>query len=357
MNIRAFASVVVLATVALTGCSASSATDETGSGSDDVVTRKCPENLSASFSGLDAFSFAEIEQRQGFVLDASDRDELRGPIRRIETLHWYKANLKLKSKGNAECHYESATPSKPVTAKFYTKDGKNILRIDAEDRWAQDLSFYLTLDGYSKDSVSLAFSTDTAIFFRAPDSEAAFRPVDVGRAARATLKVTAPANVAPNDLAGLISDDQLVSEMKAAVNDIVYISEADYPFEVWKAPLASGEPVTPDTVKAKFSGQPGTDEDGVALKDLIGKDEGDFEQWFASDLVDDPSLDEDGQKYAKAMRRTYALLKANCTDLKIVYAAGSDLSNSHDVGFIQIFIVGRTRNGSMITMHTAAVWT
>jgi hypothetical protein len=354
---RALASaVLLLGVVALAGCSSSSEGADTGSGTDDVVTRKCPENLSASFSGLDAFSFAEIEQREGFVLNQSDRDELRAPLRRIETLHWYKANLKLKSKGNAECHYESATPNKPVTAKFYTTNGKNILRIDAEDRWAKDLSFYLTLDSYTKESVSLAYP-NAGIFFRAPDSEAAFRPRDVGRAARASLKVTAPTNVAPNDPAGLLSDDQLVTEMKSAVNDILYISEADYPFDVWKAPLAASEAVTPDTVKAKFSGQPGTDEDGVALKDLVGKDESDFEAWFASDLVDDPSLDEDGQKYAKAMRRTYALMKANCTDLKIVLAAGSDLSGSHDVGFVQIFIVGRTRNGSMIAMHTGAVWT
>ena len=66
-------------------------------------------------------------------------------------------------------------------------------------------------------------------------------------------------------------DDQLVTEMKSAVNDILYISEADYPFEIWKAPLAASEAVTPDIVKTKFSGQPGTDEEGVALKDLVGQ--------------------------------------------------------------------------------------
>jgi hypothetical protein len=173
------------------GCAANDETDE-GTTSQDVVTAKCPANIFATFENLDAYSFSEIEQHEGFYLNDDDKDALRAPLRAIETMPGdkYEAILNLKTHANAECTYESATSQK-VTAKFYTKSGKNILRIDASDPQAKDLSFYVTVKQYTSSSVTLA-SPSAGIIFRDSNADAAFNPRFIGRAFKSSLSVAVP---------------------------------------------------------------------------------------------------------------------------------------------------------------------
>ena len=71
----------------------------------------------------------------------------------------------------------------------------------------------------------------------------------------------------------------------------------------------------------------------------------------------DPSADTSAQKLTEAMQRVDALLRSQCTERKVVLLAAQSLAQTQNVGLVQIFIVGRTRNGSVIAVHTSAVWT
>jgi hypothetical protein len=343
-------SAVVLASLAtLNGCSADAASED-GSAAQEVVTRRCPDTLKASFSGLDAYSFSEIEQQTGFALSDDEKTDLRDPLREIETVGSFAASLKLETAANAECKYTSATAGRDVTAKFYTKDGKNILRIDSNERATAQLSFYVTLKDYSKESVEMLYP-NAAIFFRG-NAEVGFNPWKVGSAAQADV------SVGGGELPGpALSDNDLEAQLKQSVEGVEFISESEAPFSIFRAPIAANEAVSADLVKQKFNGMPGTDDQGVALKDLVGKDESDFEHWFQSDFAQENDADESYAAYYRSMHKVYDLMKASCTDLKIVYAAGSDLTHTHDVGWVQLFIVGRTRNGTLIGLHTGAAWT
>lgn len=350
MRRLALSAMIVAGSLAL-GCSSTAAPD-TNAAEDDVVTKRCPASLNASFGSLDAYSFAEIEQRTGFELSTSDKDELRSPIKRIEAdLYRYDAQLVLDKAAKAVCTYRPASPDSPkVTAKFYTSSGKNVLRVDAADGAARDLSFYVTVKSYTKDSITLA-TGNAAIIFRAPDSEATFRPVDVGRAGEASVSAGPVGPAVP------VTDDALETALKEAVAGVTFTSEADADFDVFRAPLAPNEKVDAATVKAKFNGMPNTEDDGVALKDLVGQDEGKFAEWFAGDLVDEEGADEDTQKYTAAMRAVHVLMTSSLTDLKVVYVANSSLEHTHDVGWVQIFVVGRSPSGTLFAIHTGAAWT
>lgn len=152
-------------------------------------------------------------------------------------------------------------------------------------------------------------------------------------------------------------DQDLERQLKAAVAGVDFISETDSPFAVLRAPILPAETVTAALVKQKFSGMPGTDLDGVALKDLAGQDEGDFERWFQSQFEQEAGADEMYADYFPAMRKVYDLMKASCTDLKVVYASNVSLAAGHDVGTVHLFFVGRTRSGTLIGLHTTAAWT
>jgi hypothetical protein len=335
--------------LAAMGCSSGDAPDAS---SDDVVTKRCPATINASLGELDAYSFAEIEERRGIELDASDRDLLRDPIKRIEAdIYRFDTALVLDGATNAQCTYRRATPdAQNVTAKFYTAHGKNVLRIDANEGDARELSFYMTVKSYSKESLTLAYPS-AAIFFRAPHPEAAFQPFDVGRASEVAVSVGPAAPATP------LTDDALEAALKEALVGAIFVSEGDSEFDVFRAPIRPDEKVDAATVKAKFNGMPHTDEDGTQLRDLAGQDEGKFATWFEGDMVGDPTGDEEDQKYAAAMRSVHVLMSSALTDLKVVYVASSSLEKSHDVGWVQIFIVGRSRSGTLFAVHTGAAWT
>jgi hypothetical protein len=320
----------------------------------EVVTARCPDTLLASFSGFTTFSVEQIEQREGFALGDEEKAQVAGPIARLRALQGYEANLKLSSATKAVCEYVSTKPEHAVSAKFYTQSGKNILRVDAASPDAADLSFYVTLKDYSKQEVTAAFPGG-GVFFRAPATDAEFLPRQVGRAGTAVIRVT--------DAIAPIPDAELTTELENALQGIDFISESDAPFAIFQAPLAPEEKLDAATIRNKFSGRPGTETESfdgrtsLALKDLAGQDELTYDSWIGPQLQEDATADTSSQQLTQAMQRLDELLRSQCPERKVFLFASTSLAETHDVGFVHIFIVGRTRNGSAIAVHTTAVWT
>lgn len=345
---------VVLSSLGVVGCSADG-DPASGSAEDDVVTKRCPATLDASFSSVISYSMSEIERRHGFALQPWERDELKAPLARLRALQGFQAKLVLDKAAKAECRYVSADPSRKTTAKFYTRAGKDILRFDGNDANDDLLSFYVQVKDYSPTSVTTSFEGG-GVFYRSEHSEVNFVPYDIGRATKATVSVGGPAPAAT------IGDAQIETGLRDAVQGIEYTSESDVPFAVFRAPIAATEKVDAKTVLAKFSGLAGTeseDENGkpLALKDMPGTKESPFAPWFEDELTDDASDDATTKKYKEGMRKVHQIMTTQLTDLKVVYVASEDISRSMDVGLVQIFLVGRSKDGSLFAVHTAAVWT
>lgn len=341
---------VALGLVAV-GCASSDATNGT---SDEVVTARCPEELSTAFSGFVADDLRAIEKASG-ALDASKRAQLDPALARLTALESYKADLVISGRANGECTYRAKSPEGAVSAKLYTRKSRNILRVDVSSPEAADLSFYVTLADYTTQAVTAAFPGG-AVYFRGPTEGPGFEPYAIGRAGTAVVSVPTATPIA-------IPDGQLEADLQNAVAGVEFVSESDVPFDVFLAPLAPSEKVDAATVKTRFNGFPNTSQESfdsgatISLKNLAGQDELDYAAWIASDLQEDPTANAATQRYIQAMRQVDALLRAQCTDLKVVLVAAGSLANTHDVGFVQIFLVGRTKNGAIIAVHTAAVWT
>ncbi|MFO0676272.1 MAG: hypothetical protein U0169_07045 [Polyangiaceae bacterium] len=185
----------VLPTSALVLAGCSGASEEgpvAGSGDSEaaVVTARCPDTLTAKFESVRTMTIAEIERAEGFEILPQDRDVLEPRIAKLKKLKSYTATLVLEKAENAQCFYASKAASKKTTAKFYTTNGKNVLRIDGKDGSAKDFSFYLDVKTYSKTAIELG-KVGAGIAFRDSDPEASFVPRFMGRAGSATLGLSA----------------------------------------------------------------------------------------------------------------------------------------------------------------------
>ena len=57
------------------------------------------------------------------------------------------------------------------------------------------------------------------------------------------------------------------------------------------------------------------------------------------------------------MKQAYDLMRQNLTDLKVVLIAADSMKREDNVGLLQVFVVGRAKDGSLVALHTIAVWT
>jgi cytochrome c556 len=156
-----------------------------------------------------------------------------------------------------------------------------------------------------------------------------------------------------------LSTAELQKQLAKAVDGLEYMSESDYPFDVFVAPGAAGAPIDAAAVKAAFNDKVSTKntEKGTALKDMIGSEERPFDEWMSNDTSDIDESDADAVKYAEGMKKAYGLMKANLKDLKVLLIAEESLEKTEDVGFLHCFIVGRAADGSLVALHTGLVWT
>lgn len=154
------------------------------------------------------------------------------------------------------------------------------------------------------------------------------------------------------------SDDRLEAELKKAVDGLLFGSDSDAPFTVLRARADGGGPITADRVKASFTGRSVTNDGSKALKSIRGTDEEPFAKWFDDRFSIPSGPSEDAERFEAGLRRARALMEANLTDRAVFFVGEAVQPGFHnDGGHVQIFIVGRSRTGTLFALHTAADFT
>jgi hypothetical protein len=158
------------------------------------------------------------------------------------------------------------------------------------------------------------------------------------------------------------SSTELQQTLETVTKGLEFTSETDAPFDVFVAPAplrAAGASIDANMVRQAFNGMPNThdDVDNLDLEDLPGDETRDFEDWATTDI--EPSRDPDPTEvqYDEGMKQAYDLMRQNLTDLKVILIAADSMKRENNVGVLQVFVVGRSKDGSLVALHTIAVWT
>jgi hypothetical protein len=130
-----------------------------------------------------------------------------------------------------------------------------------------------------------------------------------------------------------MTDEKLMEELKEATRGLLQMSEADYPFEVFKL---EGEP-TPDALRA-LSGEG----EGAAVETVTPA------QFFRAATSEPDWKGADERATAKRFQALVRLLEANLADLK-VYRVGSVN--------MPVFVAGRSASGAWLGVSTRVVET
>ena len=138
--------------------------------------------------------------------------------------------------------------------------------------------------------------------------------------------------MATNKLQG---EDQLLSELKEATKDLLFMSESDYPFEVFR--WDKEREIVPDVLRKEAS--KGAD-DPVEERsvDEFFKQAASMQDWHGKE----------GKVTAQKYQSLVKLLKERLTDLK-VYRVGSIN--------ISVFILGKDQAGDWVGLSTQVVET
>ncbi|MFO0676668.1 MAG: hypothetical protein U0169_09045 [Polyangiaceae bacterium] len=191
--------------VALTavGCASSSGddvdvADDSDEGASAIVTRRCPATLVAKFLAPSIAPLAEVELLAGTPFTDERRDEIRVQGERLGRLARYEIDLSLQRAERSECFYEANSPMNgpKTSARFFSRDGRNVLRVDARDGAVADFSFYVNVDSYAKAGWALEDDAFARVALRtgdvtlddvpSPDGGVS-RPVVIGRMASLSL--------------------------------------------------------------------------------------------------------------------------------------------------------------------------
>ena len=131
------------------------------------------------------------------------------------------------------------------------------------------------------------------------------------------------------------SGNQLLSELKEATKDLLFMSESDYPFEVFR--WDKEREITPDVLR-KVAGKGADDPVEERSVDEFFKQAVAMQDWHGNDEK------VTAQKYQALVK----LLKERLTDLK-VYRVGSVN--------ITVFILGKDQAGDWVGLSTQVVET
>lgn len=298
-----------LVALGLVGCSGS---EDSASSQSEIVVERCPEKLTVELSGFGA---------------SSNEDAAR-----LEALPSFATNLVIANRSNGVCSYATeGDADRKVTTTFSTDGDAHVLAVGGTSPETTGLTFAITLAAYARDSVTAAEPGATIL-------EGGAR---IGVAG--TAIVTAGEGMAP------IGDEDLVARLEETLADVTYASEIESTFDVFTAPLATGEKLDAETLTTKLSGKPGTSVNGRPLAGQPGTEPLDYSAWMASATRIDPSASVSGQQLALAMQRVDELLRAQCSDLQVLLVSGIDVP-------VQLFIAGRTANQRLVAVHTTAQW-
>jgi hypothetical protein len=154
------------------------------------------------------------------------------------------------------------------------------------------------------------------------------------------------------------SDDRLEAELEKAVDGLLFGSDSEAPFTVLRARAAAGDPITAETVKARFTGLSVTKEGTTSLKNIRGTDQEPFAKWFDDRLSLPRGPSADSERFDAGLRRARTLMEANLTDRTVFFVGEAVQPGFHnDGGHVQIFIVGRSSAGTLFALHTAGDFT
>ncbi len=185
MRTIAVAACALLATVS--ACSATSDSEDASTES-AVVIRRCPDAVSVSFSGFKAFSMDYLVEESGW-----DEESLDAPVARLNGMRKYDAKLALRETAAGQCFYAGKdAAAKDVTAKFWTRSGRNVFRVDPDSPSRdEELAFYIDVKAdYSKTSIQ-AEPGDSRVFWRHSDVESeGVGPTRIGSAESATIAIS-----------------------------------------------------------------------------------------------------------------------------------------------------------------------
>ena len=154
-----------------------------------------------------------------------------------------------------------------------------------------------------------------------------------------------------------LSTAELKSQLAKAVDGLEYMSEADYPFDVFVAPGQVGASVDADAIKAAFNDLVSADAANgrMALKDMPGLRARVRGLDVGGDTSNVDESDPDAVKYAKGMARAHDLMKAE-PDRPQGRADGRREPRKRRT-WASPPLHRRRQDGSLVALHTAVVWT
>jgi hypothetical protein len=130
------------------------------------------------------------------------------------------------------------------------------------------------------------------------------------------------------------TDEQILQELTAATDGLLYMSESDYPFATftWPGPDAP----TPETVRA-WENEP----DKPCEAD-------DFARMFRAPTTEFPGVNEPGKERVRRFRALVALLQENLADICVIRTGAAQKN---------VYILGRSPKGNWLGLKTQAVET
>ncbi len=129
----------------------------------------------------------------------------------------------------------------------------------------------------------------------------------------------------------------LVDKLKSASDGLLFMSEADYPFEVILWEGQRQEPLTKETIRQLVAQAPGTPVEVVSLDDFF-QNATQEQDWYG--------LEE--KETAQQYRQLVETLKMNLNDIQ-VYRLGTTE--------IDVYILGKTPEGTVAGLQTKVVET
>ncbi|HEX8560810.1 MAG TPA: nuclease A inhibitor family protein [Pyrinomonadaceae bacterium] len=130
-----------------------------------------------------------------------------------------------------------------------------------------------------------------------------------------------------------MTDEQLTRELEEATRGLTFMSESDYPFEVFRWEAAP----TPDALRALAGADPGA---GVETQ-TAG-------QFFRAAASEPDWKGAEERALARRFQKLQRLLEENLADLKVYRVGSVNLA---------VFVAGRAPSGSWLGVSTRAVET
>jgi hypothetical protein len=130
---------------------------------------------------------------------------------------------------------------------------------------------------------------------------------------------------------------KLGKHLEGLAKDLLFVSESDYPYDAFSAPLDPRKPATDDALRKAFKLAPGTE---ISRRDIS--------EFFRDQQ--DPTYNDDPAERAKYAALAKAF-KSGLKDAEIVY------TESDDVVEAKVYLVGRAPDGSITGLSSTRIWT